>query len=123
MRKINLINVAAILTMLFLLAGICSASKNDAAVHANVHNQRKMLFEKIFNINGEPSFAMIQDKDGFIWSGSTSSGLVEFNRKTETFIIHKNDPNDEDSLPENSNFTNRIEWIRKACLIISLCPA
>ncbi|KPA15833.1 chemotaxis protein CheY [Candidatus Magnetomorum sp. HK-1] len=38
----------------------------------------KMEFERAFDIGGEPSFAMIMDKDGFLWVGSFFSGLVKF---------------------------------------------
>ena len=78
MEKIKSINVATFLTMSFFLAGVCLASKNGGEVHVNTHNQEKLRFEKVFNIVGEPSFAIIQDKDGFIWSGSTSSGLIRY---------------------------------------------
>ena len=35
-------------------------------------------FKTAFEVGGEPSFALIQDRDGFIWIGSLSSGLVRF---------------------------------------------
>ncbi|MBT6146874.1 MAG: hypothetical protein HOH74_15665, partial [Gemmatimonadetes bacterium] len=38
----------------------------------------KLKFEQAFDIGGEPSFAITQDTDGFLWFGSFFKGLVRY---------------------------------------------
>ncbi|MBT3601733.1 MAG: response regulator [Candidatus Latescibacteria bacterium] len=38
----------------------------------------KLKFELAFDIGGEPSFAIMQDRDGFIWFGSFFNGMVRY---------------------------------------------
>lgn len=38
----------------------------------------KFKSNNAFDIGGQPSFVMIQDRDGFIWTGTLNSGLVRF---------------------------------------------
>ena len=44
--------------------------------------------------------SILEDKDGRFWLG-TSGGLVEFNRKNETFTQYKNDPKDPASIADD----------------------
>ncbi len=39
---------------------------------------RDMKFQYAFDIGGEPGFAVIQDRDGFLWFSSFFNGLVRY---------------------------------------------
>ena len=45
---------------------------------ANDAKQDNIRFEYAFDIGGEPSFAIIQDRDGFLWFSSFFNGLVRY---------------------------------------------
>lgn len=45
--------------------------------------------------------SMLQDRDGNLWIGTFSDGLLRFDREHRTFIRYRNDPSNSDSLSEN----------------------
>ncbi len=46
--------------------------------------------------------AITEDADGFLWIGTSESGLKKFDKDTETFTHYKHDPNNPDSLAKNN---------------------
>ncbi len=55
-----------------VLGGILFPALADDAKKDNIR------FEYAFDIGGEPSFAIIQDRDGFLWFSSFFNGLVRY---------------------------------------------
>ncbi len=45
-----------------------------------------MKFEYVFDIGGEPGFAIIQDRDGFLWFSSFYNGMVRFDGSSKWMI-------------------------------------
>ena len=45
-----------------------------------------MKFEYVFDIGGEPGFAIIQDRDGFLWFSSFYNGMLRFDGSSKWMI-------------------------------------
>jgi hypothetical protein len=45
-----------------------------------------MKFEYVFDIGGEPGFAIIQDQDGFLWFSSFYNGMLRFDGSSKWMI-------------------------------------
>ena len=45
--------------------------------------------------------AMLEDRDGTLWLGTTGDGLLKFDRKGQKFIRYRHDPTNPESLGEN----------------------
>ncbi|MBW1785771.1 MAG: response regulator [Deltaproteobacteria bacterium] len=45
-----------------------------------------MKFEYVFDIGGEPGFAIIQDRDGFLWFSSFYNGMLRFDGSSKWII-------------------------------------
>jgi ligand-binding sensor domain-containing protein len=45
-----------------------------------------MKFEYVFDIGGEPGFAIIQDRDGFLWFSSFYNGMLRFDGTSKWMI-------------------------------------
>jgi hypothetical protein len=58
-----------------------------------------MKFEYVFDIGGEPGFAIIQDRDGHLWFATREDGLIRRDHESGRFSQFKHDPDDSDSLP------------------------
>ena len=50
-------------------------------------------------------YAMLEDRDGNMWFGSSDSGVLEFDRTHRRFISYSNHPGDGDSLADNRILT------------------
>jgi signal transduction histidine kinase/DNA-binding response OmpR family regulator/ligand-binding sensor domain-containing protein/HPt (histidine-containing phosphotransfer) domain-containing protein len=48
------------------------------ALAPNLSSAQQLKFDFAFDIGGEPSFAITQDRDGFLWFGSFFNGLVRY---------------------------------------------
>ncbi len=73
--------------------------KLDKAANKFIHYYNDKDFKEYPSLDKNPHnvTSIIEDRDGRFWLG-TSGGLVEFNRKDETFTQYKNDPKDPASL-------------------------
>ena len=69
MRLFSLVMYPLYWALALLLIGVSMPSSSSA---------KKLKFELAFDIGGEPSFAIMQDRDGFLWFGSFFNGLVRF---------------------------------------------
>ncbi|MBF0102457.1 MAG: response regulator [Desulfobacterales bacterium] len=69
MRKLNVFFIIIYLWLVHL-----------AIIQANPSSDlfNNVQFEKAFDIEGEPSFAILQDRDGFLWLGSFFNGLIRY---------------------------------------------
>jgi ligand-binding sensor domain-containing protein/serine phosphatase RsbU (regulator of sigma subunit) len=67
---VNIPRIALIFLMLMTgsLQGAEKSARNDGA----------LKFQYAFDIGGEPSFAIIEDRDGFLWFSSFFNGLVRY---------------------------------------------
>jgi signal transduction histidine kinase/ligand-binding sensor domain-containing protein/CheY-like chemotaxis protein len=63
-----------------MLAPALPAEGVESAV--SVPEKPELRFRPAFDLSCEPSFAMIQDRDGFIWMGTLNSGLARFDGYT-----------------------------------------
>ena len=54
------------------------------------------------NIRPGEVAAITEDADGFLWIGTSESGLKRFDKETEIFTHYQHDPNDPDSLANNN---------------------
>ena len=45
-----------------------------------------LKFEYVFDIGGEPGFAIIQDRDGFLWFSSFYNGMLRFDGSSKWMI-------------------------------------
>ena len=54
------------------------------------------------NIGPGEVAAITEDADGFLWIGTSESGLKRFDKETEIFTHYQHDPNDPDSLANNN---------------------
>jgi ligand-binding sensor domain-containing protein/signal transduction histidine kinase len=82
---------------------ILSASGNGLAV---LDRQRGLVTRYLFaeDLPGLPLTGVIQmleDREGNLWIGTLSDGLLRFDRENARFIRYRNDPSNPDSLPEN----------------------
>jgi ligand-binding sensor domain-containing protein/signal transduction histidine kinase len=82
---------------------ILSASGNGLAV---LDRQRGLVTRYQFaeDLPGLPLTGVIQmleDREGNLWAGTLSDGLLRFDRENARFIRYRNDPSNPDSLPEN----------------------
>ena len=82
---------------------ILSASGNGLAV---LDRQRGLVTRYLFaeDLPGLPLTGVIQmleDREGNLWVGTLSDGLLRFDRENARFIRYRNDPSNPDSLPEN----------------------
>jgi ligand-binding sensor domain-containing protein/signal transduction histidine kinase len=82
---------------------ILSASGNGLAV---LDRQRGLVTRYLFaeELPGLPLTGVIQmleDREGNLWVGTLSDGLLRFDRETSRLIRYRNDPSNPDSLPEN----------------------
>ena len=59
-----------VLTVIFFLLLVLAGKKELLAT--------ELKFRNAFDIGGEASFAIIQDREGFLWFGSVLDGLVRF---------------------------------------------
>jgi PAS domain S-box-containing protein len=50
-----------------------------------------MKFEYVFDIGGEPGFAIIQDRDGFLWFSSFYNGMLRFDGSSKWMIREGSD--------------------------------
>ncbi len=51
-----------------------------------LHAREAMRFDTAFDTGGVPTFAVIQDQDGFLWMGSQSNGLVRYDGYDVTYF-------------------------------------
>jgi ligand-binding sensor domain-containing protein/signal transduction histidine kinase len=82
---------------------ILSASGNGLAV---LDRQRGLVTRYLFaeDLPGLPLTGVIQmleDREGNLWVGTLSDGLLRFDREKARFIRYRNDPSNPDSLSEN----------------------
>ena len=82
---------------------ILSASGNGLAI---LDRQRGLVTRYLFaeDLPGLPLTGVIQmleDREGNLWIGTLSDGLLRFDRENARFIRYRNDPSNPDSLPEN----------------------
>jgi ligand-binding sensor domain-containing protein/signal transduction histidine kinase len=82
---------------------ILSASGNGLSV---LDRQRGLVTRYLFgeDLPGLPLTGVIQmleDREGNLWVGTLSDGLLRFDRENARFIGYRNDPSKPDSLPEN----------------------
>jgi ligand-binding sensor domain-containing protein/signal transduction histidine kinase len=82
---------------------ILSASGNGLSV---LDRQRGLVTRYLFgeDLPGLPLTGVIQmleDREGNLWVGTLSDGLLRFDRENARFIRYRNDPSNPDSLPEN----------------------
>ncbi len=68
------------LALLVLIVGLSVVSLAKTSVTA-------MKFEYVFDIGGEPGFAIIQDRDGFLWFSSFYNGLLRFDGSSKWMIL------------------------------------
>ena len=67
------------LTLLALLVGL-------PAVSFAKESPGPMKFEYVFDIGGEPGFAIIQDREGFLWFSSFYNGMVRFDGSSKWML-------------------------------------
>jgi ligand-binding sensor domain-containing protein/signal transduction histidine kinase len=82
---------------------ILSASGNGLAI---LDRQRGLVTRYLFaaDLPGLPltgAIQMLEDRQGNLWVGTLSDGLLRFDRENARFIRYRNDPSNPDSLPEN----------------------
>ncbi len=71
----------ACLAFLFLCLDLFSgsaAAETEGNLDSHILVNSKTRFQKIFTIQGEPSYNAIQDRTGFLWFTTMFSGLVRF---------------------------------------------
>jgi len=68
-----------VLTLAILTVGLPVASPASTPV-------KPMKFEYVFDIGGEPGFAIIQDRDGFLWFSSFYNGMLRFDGSSKWMI-------------------------------------
>ncbi len=64
----------ALLTFL----AVAFPSRDLAWASNSAISEEQLKFEYAFDIGGEPSFAIIQDRDGFLWFGSFFNGMARY---------------------------------------------
>ncbi|MDX2502123.1 MAG: response regulator [Deltaproteobacteria bacterium] len=67
------------LVLILLLLGLPAVSFADTSAGP-------MKFEYVFDIGGEPGFAIIQDRDGFLWFSSFYNGMLRFDGSSKWMI-------------------------------------
>jgi ligand-binding sensor domain-containing protein/signal transduction histidine kinase len=82
---------------------ILTASGNGLSVLDREHG---LVTRYLFNddLPGLPLTGVIQmleDREGNLWVGTLSDGLLRFDREHARFVRYRNDPSNPDSLPEN----------------------
>jgi len=67
--------ILLIVIFCMLLTGVSDASAGESD---NTGDSQRMRFKYAFDVGGQPAVTMIQDRDGFIWTGSFFQGAVRF---------------------------------------------
>jgi ligand-binding sensor domain-containing protein/signal transduction histidine kinase len=82
---------------------ILSASGNGLAVLDRQRGQvtRYLFAEEFPGLPLTGVIRMLEDREGNLWVGTLSDGLLRFDRDNARFIRYRNDPSNADSLPEN----------------------
>jgi ligand-binding sensor domain-containing protein/signal transduction histidine kinase len=80
---------------------ILSASGNGLAVLDRQQGlvTRYLFGEDLPGLTGV--IQMLEDREGNLWMGTLSDGLLRFDRENARFVRYRNDPSNPDSLPEN----------------------